>query len=732
MSEMNILPADAIGRNFVPEEYLTDGRDEYALRNAQSPRPLDQWRKLTAEQIEAMVRNGNTSDNWDNLLVTEQFTPHSVKNCEFYGLVRIGRLERVCLEYHDLTAPVGLTNSRIIECDFGDDVAVHNVRYLAHYIIGNNAILLNIDEMHTTNYAKFGNGIVKDGESEDVRVWMDLINEAGGRAVMPFDGMTAGDAFLWAKYRGDAKLIDRLGQITQEQFDSRRGFYGTVGDGSVIKNCRIIKDVKIGDYAYVKGANKLKNLTIHSTADESSQIGEGVELVNGIIGRGCHIFYGCKAVRFVLGDCSNLKYGARLIHSYLGDNSTISCCEVLHDLIFPSHEQHHNNSFLTAALVKGQSNVAACATLGSNHNSRSNDGELEAGRGFWPGLCVSVKHFCRFASFTLLAKGAYPAEMDIPLPFALVSDDPSRDRLTVMPAYWWMYNMYALARNSWKFRARDKRQRKIQHIEFDALAPDTIEEIFGARNLLARWTARAKLGADGRVAAEADLVAMGRRLMAESPEKVDSLEVLGERMENSRRKVVILKPRPAYEAYGRMLHYYAVRNLMTFLTDRPDTSLAEMCDTLAATRRHRDWVNFGGQLIRAKDVDRLIRDIKAGGLPTWSAIHNRYDHLWERYPLDKQRHALATLLELLGVDRLTPDLWRAAVDEAVDIQHYICDQTYASRKKDYDNTFRQTTFATDAERNAVLGDPQDNSFVDQVRRETEQFELAAAAVTSPA
>ena len=65
-----------------------------------------------------------------------------------------------------------------------------------------------------------------------------------------------------------------------------------------------------------------------------------------------------------------------LINSYLGNNSTISCCEVLNSLIFPAHEQHHNNSFLCAAMVMGQSNIAAGATIGINHNSRSADGEI--------------------------------------------------------------------------------------------------------------------------------------------------------------------------------------------------------------------------------------------------------------------------------------------------------------------------------------------------------------------
>ena len=163
--------------------------------------------------------------------------------------------------------------------------------------------------------------------------------------MLPFDGIIPADAYLWAKYRQDAVLLERFKAITEAQFDSRRGSYGTIGKACVLKNCSIIKDVKVGDCVYIKGANKLKNLTINSSADEPSQIGEGVELVNGIIGLSCHVFYGCKAVRFIMGNNSNLKYGARLIHSFLGDNSTVSCCEILNSLILPAHEQHHNNSF---------------------------------------------------------------------------------------------------------------------------------------------------------------------------------------------------------------------------------------------------------------------------------------------------------------------------------------------------------------------------------------------------
>jgi ADP-glucose pyrophosphorylase len=98
-----------------------------------------------------------------------------------------------------------------------------------------------------------------------------------------------------------------------------------VGEDSVVKNCTLIKDVKIGMNAYIKGAFKLKNITVCSSYDEPSQIGEGVEMVNGILGYGSRVFYQAVAVRFVIGRNCQLKYGARLLNTILGDNSTVSC-----------------------------------------------------------------------------------------------------------------------------------------------------------------------------------------------------------------------------------------------------------------------------------------------------------------------------------------------------------------------------------------------------------------------
>jgi len=58
----------------------------------------------------------------------------------------------------------------------------------------------------------------------------------------------------------------------------------------------------------------------------------------------------------------------------------------------------------------------------------------------------------------------------------------------------------------------------------------------------------------------------------------------------------------------------------------------------------------------------------------------------------------------------------------VKIQKFVCDQVYNSRKKDFDNPFRQATFRNMDEMNAALGTIEENSFIVQVRQETEDFE----------
>lgn len=698
MNDIQKSPVSDLGYNFIPDAFLPKGKDEYYLRNQQNSNT--NYRPLTTNEIDQLLQNRNTSDDWSKVLVSGVFDTNLVKNCQFYGLVRIGELEPYYLEFHNLRRPVGLYNSTIISCDFGDNVVIENINYLSHYIIGNDVMIINVNELATTNNAKFGNGIVKDGEQEKSRIQLEVCNENGGRSIIPFDEMLPGDAWLCSRYRDDAALQEKLIELTQNNFDTRRGYYGMIGDRTVIKNCKILKDVQIGPDAYIKGTNKLKNLTINSAPEAKTQIGEGCELVNGIIGAGCRIFYGVKAVRFVMGSNSQLKYGARLINSYLGDNSTISCCEVLNSLIFPAHEQHHNNSFLCAAMVMGQSNIAAGATLGSNHNSRSPDGEIVAGRGFWPGLCVSLKHNSRFASYTILAKGDYPSELDISFPFSLVSNDVTNNQLVIMPGYWFMYNMYALARNAWKYVDRDKRTTKIQHIEYDFLAPDTVNELFVSLQLLERLT----------------------------PDEKGTAFATG--IENNNRKTVVIKIPQSVKLFKELVQYYSTRQLFYHFQKNNFANFETFKATLPSKKQRSEWVNVGGQLVQKEKIEQLKNDIRTGKIESWKAVHNFYQEQSTAYSTDQLTHAYASLLEILQIEetKFTDSLFKELLQQSITTREWMCKGIYNSRAKDYDSHFRKMMYETMEEMEAVIGKLEDNSFIKQEEKLLEEYKKEVADI----
>lgn len=703
MGKVNKLPLEKLGYDWLGEGKFNN---TYHLQSNKHKTTI-KYRNLTDTEVSALIQNQNYSPNWENILVSDLFDPVLVKNSKFYGHIRIGNLSPYYLDYKDLKLPVGIYNSQIINCEIGHDNAIHHVRYMSNYITGNDVILLNINDMETSKNAKFGNGIIKEDEAEEKRIWIELCNENGGRPILPFDGMQATDAYIWTRNRHDKTLQDKFIEITESAFSKKSGYYSEIGNQVVIKNSNMINDVIIGDYAYIKGVNKLKNVTVHSTETAFTQIGEGCEIVNGIIGYGCRIFYGVKAVRFILSSFSQLKYGARLINSFLGDNSTISCCEVLNSLLFPAHEQHHNNSFLCAALIMGQSNMAAGATIGSNHNSRSADGEIIANRGFWPGLCVSLKHNSKFASYSLIVKGDFLYELNIKTPFSLISTDVQNDRLIIVPGYWFLYNMYAVMRNSKKFVARDRRTMKNQYLEYDVLAPDTINEMFESLDIIEEAVGKSIYPNWANYKIE------GKKILLDNQIRINQ-DIFLENVECSKRKVVLLKARESYNLFKKLIRHYAVTQILEQLVDTSDEFteiLTKLKSYKNATRK--EFENIGGQLVPKDDLKNLYENIKADRFKNWNEIHQQYHYWSANYPEEKLKHALASLAELTENPIIDWDVQFISqlIEESIATQQWIYSEIYNSRKKDYENPFRTMVYECEDEMNIVIGSLEDNAFI---------------------
>ncbi|RYG52026.1 MAG: DUF4954 family protein, partial [Chitinophagaceae bacterium] len=299
---------------------------------------------------------------------------------------------------------------------------------------------------------------------------------------------------------------------------------------------------------------------------------------------------------------------------------------------------------------------------------------------------------------TLIAKGDYPAELNISIPFSLVSNDVSRDRLVIMPGYWFMYNMYALARNSWKYQDRDRRTGKLQRIEYDYLAPDTINETFTALELFRQLDVRE----DG------------------------SAVVSG--WENSKRETVLLKVPQAKKIFESLVRLYAGTLLLDHLLNNEFADYESFRSSLPAMVTRTEWVNVGGQLIKKGEVDSLKRNIKAGALNNWDDVHNFYRDQGKKYDSDKLAHAITSLLELdnITIKQFDRPSFHQLLGEIIEIKTWMTKGIYDSRAKDYTNPFRKMVYENEEEMKRVTGSLEGNSFIQLQYKKMDELRSAVS------
>ncbi|MFA7130128.1 MAG: DUF4954 domain-containing protein, partial [Sphaerochaeta sp.] len=229
------------------------------------------------------------------------------------------------------------------------------------------------------------------------------------------------------------------------------------------------------------------------------------------------------------------------------------------------------------------------------------------------------------------------------------------------------------------------------------------------------WKRRAK---DSRYASKEQLEVFGRELLEERGEDVNSLMVTTLTLENSCEPVEILKPVEAYRSYTEMLLYYCTKAIASWCN-------SQQCTVSDFQKGHtqvrEDWLNVGGQLVPLNRVEHLKEQLKTGELSSWDAVHQRYEEWFTVYPLDRANQALSILKEVLQVQHLTLEVWNTLVEGVVRIRSYIEDQVFKTKEKDFNNSFRDTTYRNHAERDAVLGCLDDNPFILESKQISEKI-----------
>jgi len=282
--------------------------------------------------------------------------------------------------------------------------------------------------------------------------------------------------------------------------------------------------------------------------------------------------------------------------------------------------------------------------------------------------------------------------------------------------------MYALARNAAKYVERDKRTEKVQHLEFDYLAPDSVNELFDALDILAKRTAIA-YDPNLKLAEYGMQLQKGHALL-NSDEDLSTLTILAEGFENSTRPVELIKVKEGYGVFKKLVRYYGVLQLLQHIKTNQVQSFSSLVESLPQQPERTAWLNLGGQLVPERAVQRLIEGICNNTIKSWDAIHEVYSHLGAQYANQKLFHAFAALLEITGNTRasFTPPVFKELLEEAGATKAWLFENIYQSRAKDYQNPFRQMLYDTDAELEAVVGRLDDNSFIKSQQEELHHFQ----------
>src|SRR5690606_20445310 len=151
-------------------------------------------------------------------------------------------------------------------------------------------------------------------------------------------------------------------------------------------------------------------------------------------------------------------------------------------------------------------------------------------------------------------------ELNIRFPFGLVSNAVETNQLIIFPAYWVVYNMYAMMRNTSQSVSSDQRKLKNQYIENDVLSSYTVNKKFKPLTEIEKAVGKAYHDENAAL----DAQSFGRHILS-SEEQLSGKEVLLDNVEFSKRKVVLAKPKEAYVTYQRMIRYYGVIQLTAFL-----------------------------------------------------------------------------------------------------------------------------------------------------------------------
>ena len=636
------------------------------------------YRKLTAQEIAQLQANHCTADDWSNIEVVDGFSTDHISEVEFSGNIRLGRYEKTFLLAGGLPTHSGISKARLHNVTVDDDVCIREIHnYIANYHIGHDTYIENTNVIVVDEPSTFGNG---------VRV--PVMNEGGGREIPIFDGLSAHLAYILALYRYNHAVIDNLQKRIDAYAERQKSAVGEIGCNVRIINCGMLKNVRIGDYAQIGGASKLKNGSLNSNAEAPIKIGSGVKCKDFILSSGVSI------ADSTLVSCCFVGQGCIMDKHYSAlDSLFFANCQGMHGeatAIFagPYTVSHHKStlliagmfSFLNAGSGSNQSNHMY--KLGPIHQGVAERGSKTTSDSYllWP---------ARIGAFTLVM-GRHTNHCDTSdLPFSYLIENATESYL--VPAV--NLRSVGTVRDAQKWPKRDTRKdsHKIDQINFNLLSPYTIQKMMRGVEVL-------------------------KELQRISGENTQVYSYNNCKIRNS-------SLRKGIELYRIAIVKFLGNSLISRLGDGNYRTMEQVRERLRPTAPSGlcDWSDLSGLIVPQDEVKRLMDDIAADRLTLDDIQHrfeqlhaNYYDYEWT-WAYDKLLKYWNKPIEKVEVDDLISlvEAWKNAV---VSLDKML----YNDAQKEF-NLNAQTGFGIDgdeaqktADFESVRGRFESNPFVCEV------------------
>ncbi|MBM3420896.1 MAG: DUF4954 family protein [Bacteroidetes bacterium] len=429
------------------------------------------YREITSREREIMEANGCQCDDWGRIHAAPGFRPGFFRNVAFSGDVYLGVMDGSRTLKSGMVLSEGIYDARIHNCTVGDHVAIHRVNgYIANYIIEDNVTITDCGRIVNEGSGTFGNGIA-----------VNVLNETGGRHVRMWDRLSAQLGYVIALYRHRSKTISAVDSLIDSWCDTVRSDFGTIGDGSVVTGCGIIRNVRTGPAASIENSLKLEEGSINSCREAPVYIGPGVIMEKFIVCSGSVVTESTIVNRCFIGQ------GCHLGKHYSAENSLFFAnCGGYHGeacSIFagPFTVTHHKSTLLIAGIYSfmnagsGSNQSNHMYKLGPIHQGIMERGSKTTSDSYllWP---------ARIGPFTLVM-GRHYKNMDTSmLPFSYLIEH--NDESILVPGI----NLRSVGtiRDARKWPMRDIRKDPvlIDQINYNLLSPYTIRKMIQGRDLL--------------------------------------------------------------------------------------------------------------------------------------------------------------------------------------------------------------------------------------------------------